>query len=201
MRKKFSTVRIVRHWNSVSREIVDVPCLAVFKARLDGVPSNQVRWKVSLLMAGGLERDEFKIPLNSGHSVTPWKLTGEYEHNFDSKLGTKGCKEHIFKTCNKAQGVGECNAVKMELSKCLCFSMPFTWGVDLTSAKTCLKMKQLMKNENDEKHVFTLCVCIALPLPQGMFLTCSSTAFRVHTGIQGLESLSTKFGWTSDWIG
>lgn len=41
------------------------------------------------------------------------------------------------------------------------------------SAETCLKMKQLMKNENDGKHVFTFCVCIALLLPQGMFLTCS----------------------------
>lgn len=42
MRKKFITVRIVRHWNRVSREIVDVQCLALFKVRLNGALSNQV---------------------------------------------------------------------------------------------------------------------------------------------------------------
>jgi len=46
---------MVRHWHMPPREAVDVPFLAVFKARLDGALSNLVQWKVSLLMAGGLE--------------------------------------------------------------------------------------------------------------------------------------------------
>ncbi|KFW75979.1 hypothetical protein N305_04881, partial [Manacus vitellinus] len=36
IRRKYITVRVVRHWNRLSREAVDVPCLEMFKARLDG---------------------------------------------------------------------------------------------------------------------------------------------------------------------
>jgi len=36
---------------------VAAPSLAVFKARLDGAWSNMIQLKVSLLMAGELERD------------------------------------------------------------------------------------------------------------------------------------------------
>ena len=42
IRKKFFTVRVVRHWNRLPREVVDVPSLEVFKARLDGALSNLV---------------------------------------------------------------------------------------------------------------------------------------------------------------
>jgi len=41
-RKKFFTVRVVKHWNRLPREAVDAPSLAVFKARLDGALSNLV---------------------------------------------------------------------------------------------------------------------------------------------------------------
>ena len=58
IRKKFFTTRMVRHWNRLPREAVAAPCLAVFKARLDGALSNLVWWKMSLLMAGGLEPDD-----------------------------------------------------------------------------------------------------------------------------------------------
>jgi len=36
-RKEFFTMRVVRHWNRLPREAVDVPSLAVFKARLNGL--------------------------------------------------------------------------------------------------------------------------------------------------------------------
>ncbi|KFP93592.1 hypothetical protein N329_07469, partial [Haliaeetus albicilla] len=42
VRKKFFTVRVVRHWNRLPREAVDAPSLEVFKVRLDGALSNLV---------------------------------------------------------------------------------------------------------------------------------------------------------------
>ncbi|KAK4814534.1 hypothetical protein QYF61_022253 [Mycteria americana] len=42
VRKKFITMRVVRHWNRLPREVVDAPSLKVCKARLDGALSNQV---------------------------------------------------------------------------------------------------------------------------------------------------------------
>ncbi|KFW72224.1 hypothetical protein AS28_02757, partial [Pygoscelis adeliae] len=41
-RKKFFTMRVVRHWNRLPREVVDAPSLEVFKARLDGAFSNLI---------------------------------------------------------------------------------------------------------------------------------------------------------------
>jgi len=69
IRKKFFTMRVVRHWTRFPREAVDAPSLAVFKARLDGALSNLVQWKMSLLMAGGWNRMKFKVPSNPYHSV------------------------------------------------------------------------------------------------------------------------------------
>jgi len=57
-RKKFFTMRAMRHWHRVPREAAAAPSLEVFKARLDGALSNLVKWKGSLLMAGGLELDD-----------------------------------------------------------------------------------------------------------------------------------------------
>ncbi|KFV49580.1 hypothetical protein N328_01869, partial [Gavia stellata] len=42
IRKKFFTMRVLRHWNRLPREVVDAPTLEVFKARLDGALSNLV---------------------------------------------------------------------------------------------------------------------------------------------------------------
>ncbi|KFM09393.1 hypothetical protein AS27_03436, partial [Aptenodytes forsteri] len=42
IRKKFFTMRVVKHWNRLPREAVDAPSLETFKARLDGALSNLV---------------------------------------------------------------------------------------------------------------------------------------------------------------
>ncbi|KFM13003.1 hypothetical protein AS27_00982, partial [Aptenodytes forsteri] len=42
IRKKCFTMRVVRHWNRLPREVVDAPSLEVFKARLDVALSNLV---------------------------------------------------------------------------------------------------------------------------------------------------------------
>jgi len=42
IRKKFFTMRVVKHWNWLPRAAVDAPSLAVFRARLDRALSNLV---------------------------------------------------------------------------------------------------------------------------------------------------------------
>ncbi|KFQ33945.1 hypothetical protein N332_12185, partial [Mesitornis unicolor] len=42
IRKKFSTMRVVRHWHRLPWEAVDAPSLEVFKARLDRALGNLV---------------------------------------------------------------------------------------------------------------------------------------------------------------
>ncbi|KFP09296.1 hypothetical protein Z169_01548, partial [Egretta garzetta] len=40
IRKKFFTMRVVKPWNRLPRELVEAPSLEAFKARLDGAVSN-----------------------------------------------------------------------------------------------------------------------------------------------------------------
>ena len=54
IRKKFFTLRVAKHWNGLSREVVEAPSLEIFKTRLVRALSNLVWLKMSLLTAGGL---------------------------------------------------------------------------------------------------------------------------------------------------
>ncbi|KFP19872.1 hypothetical protein Z169_07064, partial [Egretta garzetta] len=42
IRKKFFTMRVVKHWNRLPREVVEAPSLEAFKARLDRALSNLI---------------------------------------------------------------------------------------------------------------------------------------------------------------
>ena len=62
-------VRVVRHWNRLLREVVDVPSLQAFKARLDEALSNLVYREVHLPTAGGWNYMILKVPSNPTHSM------------------------------------------------------------------------------------------------------------------------------------
>ena len=51
VRGKLFTMRVVRCWNMLTREVVDAPSLEVFKARLDGALGSLVKLNVEI---GGL---------------------------------------------------------------------------------------------------------------------------------------------------
>ena len=54
-RKEFFMMRVVKHWNRLPREVVDVPILETFKVRLDRPLNNLTSVKMSLLIAGALD--------------------------------------------------------------------------------------------------------------------------------------------------
>jgi len=51
-------MRVMKHQHRLPREVVEVPSLETFKARLDGALSNLVWLKMSLLAAWGVGLDD-----------------------------------------------------------------------------------------------------------------------------------------------
>ena len=68
IRKKFFTQRVVMHWNRLPKEVVDVPSLEAFKARLDVALGSLVCWLVTLHIAGGWNWMSIVL-FNPGHSM------------------------------------------------------------------------------------------------------------------------------------
>lgn len=50
-RKNKITIKVVRLWNRLLKEVVDSPSLEVFETRLEGALSNLVCWEVSQPMS------------------------------------------------------------------------------------------------------------------------------------------------------
>ena len=67
IRKKFFTMKVVKHWNRLPREVVEAPSLETFKTRLDGALSNLISLKMSLLTAGRLGYMTSKVPSKPQH--------------------------------------------------------------------------------------------------------------------------------------
>ena len=55
IRRMFFTQRVMTHWNMLPEEVVDVPPLEAFKARLDLSLGSLVWWLATLHIAGGVE--------------------------------------------------------------------------------------------------------------------------------------------------
>ena len=62
IRKKFFTVRVVKHWHRLPGEVGDAPSLETSKARLDGAVSTLIWLKMSLPMAGAWTGWALKVP-------------------------------------------------------------------------------------------------------------------------------------------
>ena len=52
IRKMFFTIRMMRHWNKLQREVVDALSLETFKVKLEGL---YAMWSRSLFIAGELD--------------------------------------------------------------------------------------------------------------------------------------------------
>ena len=68
-RKKFFTQRVVTHWNTLPKEVVDAPSLEALKARLDVALGSLVCWLATLHIAGGWNWMSIVVLFNPGHSV------------------------------------------------------------------------------------------------------------------------------------
>lgn len=68
LRRTPFTMRVVEHWHKLPRE-VDTPSLEPFKARLDKVVSNLIQLNISLLIAGRVALEGWKVLPNPNYSM------------------------------------------------------------------------------------------------------------------------------------
>jgi len=88
IRKKIFTLRGVKHWNTLPRDVVEAPSLETFKARLDRALSNLDSCRCPCSVQGGWTRRPLKVPSNPKHSVIHVKLLPYGSQSFIN-LGNK----------------------------------------------------------------------------------------------------------------
>ena len=86
IRKKSSTVRVVRHWNRLPSDVVYVPSMETFKARLDQALSNLIYLWCPCSLQGSWTRWPLKVPSNSKDSMILWSLSHNSQQNQCFKL-------------------------------------------------------------------------------------------------------------------
>ena len=104
IRKKFFTVRAVRHWHSCP-DSVGAPFLEAFKARLDGALGSLSWWAVALPMAGGWGWVGFVVPSNSNPSILCFYIGGDLFGNAKSENETTSCEICISAACRGSHAV------------------------------------------------------------------------------------------------
>ena len=82
-RKKFFTVKVVRHWHRLSREAGDAPSLAVFKARLDEALSSMIS-KRCFSPWQGMQWDDGLLSFFPAYT-TPW-FCNKHSHRIPGSL-------------------------------------------------------------------------------------------------------------------
>jgi len=55
IRQKCFAMRVVKHWNRLPKGVANAPCLDTCQVRLEEALRNLNLWKMSLLVAGGLD--------------------------------------------------------------------------------------------------------------------------------------------------
>jgi len=69
IRKKSSTMRVVRHWNRLPRDVVDALSLETFNVRLDQALGNLMELWCPCSLQGSWTRWPSEVPTNSKDSV------------------------------------------------------------------------------------------------------------------------------------
>lgn len=112
-------MRVVRHGNRLSREVLDVLSLEVFKARSAGALSNLFCWKVFRPMVGGLEVGDPQVPSNPNYLMineisSPVPLARHYERS------CRRSRSELFPL--EGREAGSCHCWAAVRPQCLCLT-------------------------------------------------------------------------------
>jgi len=69
IRKNLFTMRVVKHWHRLPREVVGAPSVETFKARLNRLRATWSSWRCPCSLQGSWTRWPLKVPSNPRHSM------------------------------------------------------------------------------------------------------------------------------------